>query len=50
MKALTDEKNESQRVPVVLVHCDYTDESDPLHTGRTASFSLLAIRECTIMQ
>lgn len=29
-KALTDEKNTSQRSPVMLVHCDYTAESGPL--------------------
>jgi glutathione S-transferase len=29
-KALTDEKNTSQRSPVMLVHCDYTSESGPL--------------------
>lgn len=29
-KALTDEKNTSQRAPVMLVHCDYTSESGPL--------------------
>ena len=29
-KALTDEKNTSQRSPVMLVHCDYTSESAPL--------------------
>ncbi|KAF2757636.1 hypothetical protein EJ05DRAFT_476865 [Pseudovirgaria hyperparasitica] len=28
-KALTDEKNTSQRSPVMLVHCDYTAESGP---------------------
>jgi len=29
-KPLTDEKNTSQRSPVMLVHCDYTTESGPL--------------------
>lgn len=29
-KALTDEKNTTQRSPVMLVHCDYTAESGPL--------------------
>ena len=29
-KKLTDEKNTSQRTPVMLVHCDYTAESGPL--------------------
>lgn len=29
-KKLTDEKNTSQRTPVMLVHCDYTNESGPL--------------------
>jgi hypothetical protein len=29
-KALTDEKNTSQRSPVMLVHCDYTAESGPV--------------------
>ncbi|KAF2686796.1 hypothetical protein K458DRAFT_416138 [Lentithecium fluviatile CBS 122367] len=29
-KKLTDEKNTSQRSPVMLVHCDYTAESGPL--------------------
>lgn len=29
-KKLTDEKNTSQRTPVMLVHCDYTSESGPL--------------------
>lgn len=28
-KKLTDEKNTSQRTPVMLVHCDYTAESGP---------------------
>ncbi|KAI8936854.1 hypothetical protein NX059_006091 [Plenodomus lindquistii] len=30
MKPLTDEKNQSQRAPVMLVHCDYTAESGPV--------------------
>jgi hypothetical protein len=29
-KKLTDEKNTSQRTPVMLVHCDYTAESGPV--------------------
>ena len=29
-KKLTEEKNTSQRAPVMLVHCDYTSESGPL--------------------
>lgn len=29
-KKLTDEKNTSQRSPVMLVHCDYTAESGPI--------------------
>lgn len=29
-KPLTDEKNTSQRTPVMLVHCDYTAESGPI--------------------
>jgi hypothetical protein len=29
-KKLTDEKNTSQRTPVMLVHCDYTAESGPM--------------------
>lgn len=29
-KKLTEEKNTSQRTPVMLVHCDYTAESGPL--------------------
>ncbi|ORY09152.1 glutathione S-transferase [Clohesyomyces aquaticus] len=29
-KKLTDEKNTSQRTPVMLVHCDYTNESGPV--------------------
>lgn len=29
-KALTQEKNTTQRAPVALVHCDYTAESAPL--------------------
>jgi hypothetical protein len=29
-KKLTDSKNTSQRAPVMLVHCDYTNESAPL--------------------
>ena len=29
-KPLTDQKNTSQRAPVMLVHCDYTSESGPL--------------------
>lgn len=29
-KKLTEEKNTSQRAPVMLVHCDYTAESGPL--------------------
>ena len=29
-KPLTDQKNTSQRAPVMLVHCDYTSESAPL--------------------
>jgi len=29
-KKLTDEKNTSQRAPVMLVHCDYTSESGPI--------------------
>jgi glutathione S-transferase len=29
-KALTDEKNTTQRSPVMLVHCDYTADSGPL--------------------
>jgi len=29
-KPLTDEKNTSQRTPVMLVHCDYTAESGPV--------------------
>jgi hypothetical protein len=33
-KALTDEKNTSQRTPVMLVHCDYTAESGPLRVSQ----------------
>jgi hypothetical protein len=33
-KALTDEKNTSQRSPVMLVHCDYTSESAPLRLSQ----------------
>lgn len=29
-KPLTDQKNTSQRAPVMLVHCDYTSDSGPL--------------------
>jgi glutathione S-transferase len=29
-KRLTDEKSTSQRAPVMLVHCDYTDKSGPV--------------------
>lgn len=29
-KKLTEQKNTSQRAPVMLVHCDYTSESGPL--------------------
>jgi hypothetical protein len=29
-KKITEEKNTSQRAPVMLVHCDYTSESGPL--------------------
>ncbi|KAG0649979.1 Glutathione S-transferase 3 [Hyphodiscus hymeniophilus] len=29
-KPLTDQKNTSQRAPVMLVHCDYTSDSAPL--------------------
>lgn len=33
-KKLTDEKNTSQRTPVMLVHCDYTAESGPVRVGQ----------------
>jgi hypothetical protein len=33
-KKLTDEKNTSQRTPVMLVHCDYTAESGPVRVSQ----------------
>jgi glutathione S-transferase len=50
-KKLTDEKNTSQRSPVMLVHCDYTCESGPLRVRQllpTEADDLLSRRVCFI--